>query len=178
MIREDFHSAPPWRLQWWNGQRLVRCHFRDEAPLCGRKAAQDERRLKRAVISPALELTELLRAAVASVLSQAHQSFGGVVVDTGSVDDVATVASRSVESRRVMIHPVNRGGSMLGPRRLLFRPFIPKAVTTHHGRARSYPGFSGRFKAPTKPPVRLLPARRRGVCPKGCYLTIQRLVKP
>ncbi|MCA3574057.1 MAG: glycosyltransferase [Aestuariivirga sp.] len=79
--------------------------------LCGRKAAWEERYLRFSVIVPVYNRTELLKAAIASVLSQTSQSFEIIVVDDGSVDDVASAVGSFADPRIVLIRQENRGAS-------------------------------------------------------------------
>jgi len=67
--------------------------------------------LRFSVIIPVYNRTELLKAAVASVLSQTNQDFEIIVVDDGSVDDVAAAVMSFADPRIVLIRQENRGAS-------------------------------------------------------------------
>lgn len=63
------------------------------------------------VIIPVYNRTGLLKAAIASVLSQDHRDFEIIVVDDGSSDDVASVVASFADPRIMLIRQENRGAS-------------------------------------------------------------------
>jgi len=63
------------------------------------------------VIIPVYNRAELLKSAIASVLSQTNQNFEIVVVDDGSEDDVSATVNSFADPRIVIIRQANMGAS-------------------------------------------------------------------